>query len=161
MKRIPWIVLLAFALFAMASAQQRGDDSAASSNDSEVKPVAADSTAIPRGANVFVAPMPDSFDDFLKEAIKSKKVPVTLVDSRDEAEFEITGSSESKKAGAAKVIILGSWHSAESASMKVENLKSGIIAFAYSYNTSNSMHGKKSSAEACAKHLKEKIEKGK
>ena len=56
---------------------------------------------------------------------------------------------------------MGSWHSRESASIKVANLKSGVIAFAYSYNTDNSAHGKKSSAESCAKHLKEKIESGK
>jgi hypothetical protein len=53
---------------------------------------------------------------------------------------------------------MGSWHSRESASIKIANLKTGTVAFAYSYNNDNSAHGKKSSAESCAKHLKEKIE---
>jgi hypothetical protein len=122
---------------------------------------AEDSLVIPKGATVYVAPMPDSFDDYLKKAIQSKKVPLTLVESRDQADFEITGTAESKKAGAAKIIILGSWHSRESASIMVINLKSRVIAFAYSYSNYNSAHGKRSSAESCAKHLKQKIERGK
>ena len=120
-----------------------------------------ESVVVPKGAKVFVASMPDKFDDYIKAALQAKQVPVTVVDSKDQAEFEISGFSESQKASAAKIIVMGSWHSRESASIKVANLKSGIIAFAYSYNTDNSTHGKKSSAEACAKHLKEKIDSGK
>ena len=119
------------------------------------------STPIPKGAKVFVAPMPDSFDQFVKAAIEAKKVPVTVVESKDAADYEISGYSESQKASTAKKIIMGSWHSRESASIKVADLKTGVIVFAYSYNTDNSNHGKKSSAESCAKHLKEKIESGK
>jgi hypothetical protein len=120
-----------------------------------------ESVAIPKGAKVFVASMPDKFDEFIKAAIQSKHVPVTVVENRDQAEFEITGYSETQKASTAKKLIMGSWHSRESASIKVANMKSGLIAFAYSYNNDNSAHGKKSSAESCAKHLKEKIESGK
>ncbi len=119
---------------------------------------AAGSTLIPPGAKVYVAPMPDKFDDFLKAAIQNKKVPIVVVANRDEAEFELTGYSESQKASTAKKLIMGSWHSRESASIKVANLKTSAIVFAYSYNTDNSAHGKKSSAESCSKHLKEKIE---
>ena len=122
---------------------------------------AEESMAIPKDAKIFVASMPDNFEQDVKAAITAKKVPVTVVDNRDQADFEITGYSESQKAGAAKAIIMGSWHSRETASIKVANLKSGVIAFAYSYHTDNSAHGKKSSAESCAKHLKEKIESGK
>jgi hypothetical protein len=117
-----------------------------------------ESIVIPKDAKVFVAPMPDKFDDYIKAAIQAKHVPVTVVESKDQADFEISGYSESQKASTAKKIIMGSWHSRESASIKVANIKSGVIAFAYSYNTDNSTHGKKSSAEACAKHLKEKID---
>ncbi|MEP7339218.1 MAG: hypothetical protein ABI977_15895, partial [Acidobacteriota bacterium] len=73
-------------------------------------------------------------------------------------EFEIGGTSESKKAGAAKILITGSWRSREQASITVTNLKSGEAVWAYSVNKSDSAHGKRSTAEACAKHLKEKIE---
>jgi hypothetical protein len=122
---------------------------------------AGDSEMIPIGAKVFVAPMPDNFNEYLQAAIKGKKVPVTIVKDREQADFEITGYSETQKASTAKKLIMGSWHSRESASIKVANLKTGTIAFAYSYNNDNSAHGKKSSSESCAKHLKEKIESGK
>ena len=120
-----------------------------------------ESLVIPKGAKVFVASMPDGFDEFIKAALDKKHVPVTVVENRDKADFEITGFSESQKASTAKKIIMGSWHSREAASIKVANLKTGVIAFAYSYNTDNSAHGKKTSSESCAKHLKEKIESGK
>ena len=76
---------------------------------------------------------------------------------RDQADFEITGTSNSQKASAAKKIFLGSWHSREEASVNVVNIKSGETIYAYSVHKDNSAHGKKSTAEACAKHLKEKI----
>src|SRR5437899_2956153 len=60
------------------------------------------SEKIPSGAKVFVAPITDGFDTFLKDAIGKKKVPVELVASRDQADYEITGAAESQKAGAAK-----------------------------------------------------------
>jgi len=109
---------------------------------------------IPRGAKVFVAPM-QGFETFLKTAIAKKKVPIELVEDRNRAEFEITGVAESKKAGAAKKIVMGSWHSTEDASIKVTDLKSGEVVYAYSVHEENSNHGKQSSAESCAKHLKD------
>ncbi len=129
--------------------------------DTSAKAAVIESMVIPRGAKIFVASMPDKFDEFIKAAIEQKKVPVEIVANRDEAEFELTGYSETQKASTAKKIILGSWHSRESASIKVANLKTSAFVFAYSYNTDNSAHGKRSSAESCAKHLKEKIESGK
>lgn len=91
----------------------------------------------------------------------AKKVPVTVVDDKSKADFEITGHSETQKASTAKKVIMWDWHSNEQASIQVNNLKSGEVAFAYSANKQSSVHGKKSTAEACAKHLKEKIESGK
>jgi hypothetical protein len=117
--------------------------------------------SIPAGSKVFINPMKDEYEKFLAGALKEKKVPVEIVTEKDKADFEISGTTESKKAGAAKIIIMGSWHSSEQASITVTNLKSGEAVWAYSVNKSNSAHGKKSTAEACAKHLREKIEKGK
>jgi N-acetylmuramoyl-L-alanine amidase len=123
-------------------------------------PLAQSSSAtIPRGATVFIDTMPNEFDTYLKTAIVKKKVPVVLVDSRDRAQFEIKGTSESQKAGAAKKIVLGSWHSDEQASISVTNIESGAVVYAYSANKKNSAHGRQTTAEACAKHLKEAIEK--
>jgi len=119
------------------------------------------SSALGPGAKVFVAPMPDGFDSDFKAALEKKKVPVVVVASREEAQFEIKGSSETQKAGAAKKIMLGSWHSDEQASISVTSIESGEIVFAYSANKKNSAHGKQTTAEACAKHLKETMEKQK
>jgi hypothetical protein len=116
---------------------------------------------ITANAKVFVHPMKDGFDTHFKAALEKKKVPVVVVASRDEADYEIKGTSETQKAGAAKKIMLGSWHSDEQASISVAGIKSGEIVFAYSANKKNSAHGKQTTAEACAKHLKEAIEKDK
>ena len=113
---------------------------------------------IPANSKIFVSPISDEFDRYIVDAFKSKKIPLEIVTEKGKADFELTGTSESKKAGAAKMILLGSWHSAEQASITVVNLKSGVAVWAYSVNKSNSAHGKRTTAEACAKHLKEKIE---
>lgn len=122
--------------------------------------VAQDSSnkVIPAGSKVFIAPMEDGFHDYLKAALQAKKVPVVVVDDKASADFEISGHSETQKASTAKKVVMWDWRSNEQATIQVANLKSSEIAFAYSVNKVSSAHGKKSSAEACAKHLKEKIE---
>jgi hypothetical protein len=119
------------------------------------------SQVIPLKSKVFIATMDDGFDEHLKAAMQKKQVPLTIVENRSDAQFEITGHSETQKAGTAKKLLLGSWRSNEQASIQVANLETGEVAFAYSVNKKNSAHGKRSTAEACAKHLKEKIESGK
>jgi hypothetical protein len=99
----------------------------------------------------------DGFETYLKAALEKKNVPLVVVEDEDKADFEITGASDSQKASTAKKIIMGSWHSREEASINVANIKTGEIVFAYSAHKENSAHGKKSTAEACAKHLKEKV----
>ena len=160
MKTLWLIVFLLVGTCIGASAQQAqpvtgtNSKSATDQKDDE-------SYVIPKGATVFIATMPDNFNEYLKAAIEKKQVPVTVVENRDQAQFEITGYSETEKASTAKKLIMGSWHSRESASIKVANLITGVVAFAYSYNNTNSAHGKKSSSESCAKHLKQKIDSGK
>ena len=122
--------------------------------------VAAPASGLKPGVKVFVQEMPDGFHTYLKAALAKKGVPVVVVDRRDQAEFEIKGAAQTQKAGAAKKIFMGSWHSDEQASISVSSIESGEIVYAYSANKKNSAHGKQSSAEACAKHLKESIEKG-
>lgn len=112
---------------------------------------------IPANSKVFVAEM-GGFEADLKEAMNKKKVPLQIVDKREEAEYEITGTSDTEKAGKAKKIIRWDWHSNEQASIAVKEVKSGEIVYAYSVNKQSSAHGKRSTAEACAKHLKEQIE---
>jgi hypothetical protein len=112
---------------------------------------------IPKGAKVFVAAM-NGYETYIKAAIQKKKLSLVIVEQRDQADFEISGSAESQKAGAAKKIIMLDWHSTEQASVRVTNLKSSDVVFAYSVHKASSAHGKQSSAEACAKHIKDAIE---
>src|SRR6266403_235640 len=93
-----------------------------------------------------------------KNAPPSQKVPVEITTNRDQADYEITGAAETQKASTAKKVILGNWHSREEASITVSNIKSGEVVWAYSVHQEASTHGKRSSAESCAKHLKDAIE---
>jgi len=112
---------------------------------------------IPANAKIFLAPM-GGFEDELKAAIQKKKVPVVLVTDKEQADYEISGTSETQKAGVAKKVVMWDWHSNEQASITVTDRKSGDVVFAYSVNKKSSAHGKRSTAEACAKHLKDDIE---
>lgn len=148
MKRAVLILVAALAAVAWAAAQDKPAEAPAS-------------TKIPAGAKLFIAPMDDGFDTYMKGALIAKKVPVVVVDKKEDAEFEMTGHSETQKASTAKKVIMWDWHSNEQASVQVAELTSGTVAWAYSVNKTSSARGKRSTAEACAKHLKEKIEKGK
>lgn len=112
---------------------------------------------IPSGARIYVAPMMNGFDNYIVAGLQQKKVPVMVVADRSKAEFEITGVSETDKAGWAKMLFLGSQQTNESASVKMVNLATGKVVFAYSVHKANSVRGKQSAGEACAKHIKKKI----
>jgi hypothetical protein len=59
----------------------------------------------------------------------------------------------------AKKLLRFDFHSSEQASISVADRKSGEIVFAYSVNKQSSARGKQSTAEACAKHMKDGLEK--
>ena len=115
-----------------------------------------DPRAIPAGSKIWIESA-DGFDTFLTAAIMKKNVPVVVVSDREKADFEITAASETEKTSWAKVIFLKQTGSKEEASMKVVNRKTSAVVFAYSVHKRNSARGKQSSAEACAKHLKEVV----
>jgi hypothetical protein len=131
---------------------------AVSSQEPELK-VDADAK-IPRGARFFIGPIEGGYDIYLAAAMHKKEVPIVIVTDKSKADFELSGVTQSEKAGWAKTIFMGNTSTAEQASIKVVNLKNGTVVFGYNVNKSSSARGKQSSAESCAKHLKEKIEKG-
>jgi hypothetical protein len=114
--------------------------------------------AIEKGSRIYVAPMDGGFDTFLVAAIVKKQVPVTVVTDKAKADYEISGIAESEKAGWAKMLFMGSQQSRELASVKIVEVKSGDVVYGYAVHKGNSYRGKQSAAEACAKHLKNKIE---
>jgi hypothetical protein len=114
--------------------------------------------SLPAGARIFVAPMPNGFETYVIAGLQKKGVPVTVMTDRAKADFELTGVSDSDKAGWAKMLFLGSQQTNESASVKLVNLRTDNVVFAYSVNKTNSVRGKQSAGEAVAKHIKEKIQ---
>jgi hypothetical protein len=116
------------------------------------------SSKIRRGSRIFISPMDGGFENFIAAGIQKKQVPLIVVIDRDKADYEMSGISDSEKAGWAKMLFLGSQQSNEEASVKVSDLKTGAVVFAYSVHKTNSYKGKQSAGEACAKHLKDAIE---
>ncbi len=112
---------------------------------------------IPAGSRVYIAPL-NGYESFLVAAIVKKETPIVVVNSPEKADYEITGVSESVQAGWAKMLLLGSQQSNEQASIVMTNLKTGVAVWGYNVNKTNSYKGKQSSSEACAKHLKARIE---
>jgi hypothetical protein len=114
-------------------------------------------TSIPAGSKVYVVPM-GGFEDYLISAMRKKSVPLLVVANKDQADFEITGSAQSKSAGWAKILVVGDLRSSEKASVKVVNLHTGVVAFADSSNRGSAWRGTRSTAEKLAKYLKKYIE---
>ena len=144
--------LIAWLLAIMAPSAVMAHDQAQLTQDAQGR--------IPAGSRVYIGPIEGGYDIYLAAAMHKKEVPIIIVTDKSKADFELSGVSESEKAGWAKVVFWGNTNSAEQASVKVVNVKTGTVVWGYNVNKGSSARGKQSSAEACAKHLKEKIEKG-
>ena len=135
-----------------------------SAQPSTPAPVSADASASPintrivSGATVFMSPM-DGFENYLAAAFQKKGVPLVPVGTEEQAAYVLKGTSEEKKPGAAKIIFMGQLHADNAASVQMMDRRTGAIVFAYAVNKKNTLHGQQTTAEACAKHLKEQIEK--
>jgi len=130
----------------------------AAAGGQEGKSVDQSTKAIERGSRIYIAPIEGGFDTFLAAAIIKKQVPVVVITDRTKADYEITGIASTEKAGWAKMLFMGVDNSNDMASIKVVYLKSSEVVYGYAVRKGNSYRGKQSAAEACAKHLKEKIE---
>ncbi len=119
--------------------------------------VFAATASLPEGSKVYIEAA-DGFDTYLTAALQKKKVPVTVVTEKAQADYELTGVSDHQKPGWAKIAFTGSIHSDEQASVKLINMKTSEVVFAYAVNKKNSLHGRQTAAEACAKHMKQAIE---
>jgi hypothetical protein len=161
------ILIIVILLVSFAAAHQAAQTpspatpAAATSAAPATSPTATPAVQFKAGSKVFLESMPNDFDKALREAMAKKKVPLTLVDKKEDAQFLIRGTSESVKAATAKKVIMWNWHSNEEASIAVVNLASSEIVFSYNANKQSSAHGQRSTAEACAKHIKEELEKAK
>jgi len=110
-----------------------------------------------RGSKIFIEPMPESFNTYLQAAFVKKHVPVVMVSDEDTADYVIVGTAETIKAGWAKTIFVTPKADAD-ASITIKDAKTGNIVYGYAVDKFGARHGQQSTAEACAKHLKEFIE---
>jgi hypothetical protein len=112
---------------------------------------------VPAGSKIYID-APDGFDTYLTAALEKKHVPVTVVMDKTKADYELSGVSDHTKAGWAKIVFAGQIHSDEQASVQMTDLKTSEVVFAYAVNKKNSLHGRQTAAEACAKHLKQAVD---
>jgi hypothetical protein len=113
---------------------------------------------VPSGSRIFVEAA-EGFDTYLDAALRKKHVPLVVVADKEKADYALEGVSDHTKAGWAKVVFLGQIHSDEQAGIRLVNLKTSEVVFAYAVNKKNSLHGRQTAAEACAKHLKDIVSK--
>ncbi len=156
-KFLALVVVAGLLIVGSGFAQDAKPSALTPSNQPEKNPVITNES-LPSGARIYVAPMSSGFETYVVAGIEKKKVPVVVVADRDKADFELSGVSDTDKAGWAKMLFLGSQQSNEAASIKIVNLRTGNVVFAYSVNKTNSYKGKQSAGEAVAKHINEKIE---
>src|ERR1700686_2698568 len=99
------LVALAFCMMVVASA--RTQDQKESDKQQQSSPV---STKIVPGSKVYIAPM-NGFENYLAAAFAKKKVQLVPIADEDQADYVITGTSQDKKAGWAKIVFQGNIHS--------------------------------------------------
>lgn len=160
---IALLILLFIVAASFANGQERARSVVAAAHAVSLDAAAAaalDPTYIPANSKVYVNRIRgfEGFENYLVSAFKKKKVQLLVVTDRDKADFEITGYSESQKAGWAK-IIFGSGLPEEEASIQVVNRQSGVIAYAVASYKTDAINGKKSTAEHLAKNLRQKMER--
>src|SRR5215212_6718830 len=97
---------------------------------------------ISRGAKVYIGSIEGGYDIYLAAAMHKKEVPIVMVTDRSRAEFELSGVSESEKAGWAKIVFWGNTSSKEQASVKLVDLKTGTVVWGYNVNKGSSARGK-------------------
>lgn len=143
-----------------AASQPAPMPAASAPSDNAAVPPAnpAASTSIAPGSTVYIEPM-NGFENYLTAAMQKKKVPLVEVANESQATYVMKGTSDEKKAGWAKIAFSGNIHSDNAASVQMINRQSGAIVFAYAVDKKNTWHGQQTTAEACAKHLKDQIEK--
>jgi hypothetical protein len=116
-----------------------------------------ESLKITPGAKVYITPM-DGFENYLAAALGKKKVQLVPVFDQNQADYILNGTSVDKKAGWAKIVFMGNIHSDNAASVTMTDKRTGAIVYAYAVDKKSTMHGQQTTAEACAKHLKARME---
>jgi hypothetical protein len=105
----------------------------------------------------------NGFNFYLIAAMVTKHVPATVVTDKNMADYALEGVSDVQRKLGLYGSIVYDWtapvlpqsvHSNNEASIRLVNLRTSEVVFAFSVDKNNALHGKKSIAEDCAKHLK-------
>lgn len=143
-------------------------------------PLAAQTPPIPSGSTVYIEPM-DGYETYLSAAFAKKHVSVILVADKGKAAYIVRSTVSHRTSNPPAVVINNTngnnngnnafeegmrnaeaqraARGATSASISVIDSSSSQIVFAYSVGKAGTTNQVQSAAEACAKHLKEFIEK--
>lgn len=109
---------------------------------------------IPRASKLFIVPM-DGFDSYLAAAIQKERVPILIVDDRDQANFVLKGTYGTRDPkpgtmfGNAKLIF--------DASIRIINVKTGVVVYTRASQDDN--RSLRSACEEIAKDLRKKMSK--
>jgi hypothetical protein len=105
----------------------------------------------------------NGFNFYLTAAMAAKHVSATVVTDKNMADYALEGVSDVQRRLGLYGSIIYDWtapllpqsvHSNSEASIRLVNLRTSEVVFAFSVDRNNALHGKKSIAEDCAKHLK-------
>jgi hypothetical protein len=140
----------------------------------------AQTAQIKSGSTVYIEPM-DGYETYLAAAFAKKQVPIIIVADKDKATY-IVRSTVSHRTPSQPAVVVNNTNGnsngnsafeegmrkgeaekaargATSASVSIIDANSSQIVFAYSVGKAGNTNQVQSTAEACAKHLKEFIEK--
>ena len=146
---------LASTASAPAGSTASAEESAASAADVPALPA----VSFGPGVKLFIEPM-DGFGELLTEAITKKKVPVVLVEKREQADFIMTGDAHVKKPG----WLMGNFvYLHGQANISIDDAHSGTTVFAFTAKRvdANLLDGEVYAiwAGGCANHLKKALRK--
>lgn len=110
---------------------------------------------IPAGSKIYVDAA-EGFDVYMAAAIQKKKVPVSVVTDKEKAHYVMEARAQHEEKGWASKIFLNHRDSTD-ATVRLVDVKTGEVVWAYSVHKKNSARANQSTAEACAKHLKEVV----
>ncbi|MFN8006397.1 MAG: hypothetical protein U0V70_05120 [Terriglobia bacterium] len=111
------------------------------------------------GAKIYVSPTPDDFDRYLMGEIQSQDLPIVLVRSRGEAEFEISLNSGPKQNDPKAQSVLPVGENKEIETLSVINLKTGQVVYSDTFHFGKGKRDNKSASEVCVKHLRKVFKK--
>src|SRR6187551_2816380 len=112
------------------------------------------------GAKVYIHPM-DGFGSYLYNAFRVKGVPVDLVERREAAEYELSGSEEREEVTKKRkhIPFLPTGGGRKVAVLRLQKVTTGEVLFTKTYPTDEANHGRRGGADACATDLELKIRK--